>query len=91
MLGVCPLITEGMQVEVCNAPDFKKKKSCQIAGVFADLVDVLEPLGVQLPSQLLTSPYLTLQREQRKRKQEARGSSSKRKAAKDLYNRWETR
>ena len=37
-------------------------------GVFADLVDVLQPLGVQLPSQLLHSPLLGLQREQRKRK-----------------------
>ncbi|KAL5482070.1 hypothetical protein EMCRGX_G022351 [Ephydatia muelleri] len=56
-------------------------------GVFADLVDVLEPLGVQLPPQLLTSPYLALQREQRKRKeQEAQGKGKKRKTAKDLYN-----
>ena len=59
-----------------------------LKGVFADLVDVLEPLGVQLPSQLLTSPYLALQREQRKRKeQEAQGKGKKRKTAKDLYNR----
>ena len=56
-------------------------------GVFADLVDVLEPLGVHLPSQLLTSPYLALQREQRKRKEEgSQGKGRKRKTAKDLYN-----
>lgn len=55
-------------------------------GVFADLVDVLEPLGVQLPCQLVSSPHLILQREQRKRKQEDQGSSKKRTAARDLYN-----
>lgn len=58
-----------------------------ISGVFVDLVDILEPLGVQLPSQLLTSPYLALQREQRKRKLDAPVSSRKRKTTKDLYNR----
>lgn len=48
----------------------------------------MEPLGVHLPSQLLTSPYLALQREQRKRKEEgSQGKGRKRKTAKDLYNR----
>jgi len=44
--------------------------------VFAELVDILEPLEVQLPSQLLHSPHLSLQRERRKRKQQIWGSSS---------------
>ena len=44
-----------------------------------ELVDLLEPMGVQLPSQLLHSPHLALQREKRKRKQaqDANGSGSK--------------
>ena len=35
--------------------------------IFADFVDLLDPLGVQLPSQLTHSPHLSLQREKRKR------------------------
>lgn len=44
--------------------------------MFAELVDILEPLEVQLPSQLLHSPHLSLQRERRKRKQQIWASSS---------------
>jgi len=45
--------------------------------VFVHLVDLLEPMGVQLPSQLLHSPHLALQRERTKRKQAQDGSGSK--------------
>ena len=56
-------------------------------GVFAELVDVLGPLGVQLPSQLLHSPYLTLQREQRKRRQASQGRGGKKRDTRNLYER----
>ena len=36
--------------------------------IFADFVDLLRPLGVQFPPQLINSPHLRLQEEQRKRK-----------------------
>ena len=34
-------------------------------GIFADLVELLDPLGVQLPPQLTHSPHLSLQQERR--------------------------
>jgi len=62
--------------------------------VFAELVDILEPLEVQLPSQLLHSPHLSLQREQRKRKQQiwdnssgGSGATKKTKEERSFYNR----
>lgn len=36
--------------------------------IFADLVELLDPLGVSLPPQLTHSPHLSLQRQQRKTK-----------------------
>ena len=36
--------------------------------IFADLVDLLHPLGVQLPPELIHSHHLSLQREQKKEK-----------------------
>ena len=59
------------------------------AGVFAGLVDVLQPLGVQLPSQLLHSPHLALQREgQKRRRQESgRGHGTKKRDTRNFYDR----
>ena len=46
--------------------------SC-LSGVFAELVGLLEPLGVCLPPLLLHSPHLALQRENRTRKRRREG------------------
>ena len=39
-----------------------------ITGIFVDIVELFEPMKVTLPSELVSSRHLSLQRERRKRK-----------------------
>lgn len=57
------------------------------SGLFLDLLDMLEPQGVKMPSQLLHSPHLKWLRE-RRREREERGGRGKRKrrVKKNFYN-----
>lgn len=45
-------------------------------GIFSELVELLHPLGVQFPPQLINSPHLKLQQEQRKRTSSDSNTSS---------------
>ena len=47
-------------------------------GLFLDLIEMLSPRGVVLPSQLLSSPHVSLQRQRREERERRRGKGRKR-------------
>ncbi|CAH1254758.1 DDX59 [Branchiostoma lanceolatum] len=58
-------------------------------GLFLDLFDTLHPLHMQLPSQLVNSPHLQIQRERRERKQSAREDGETSQTDQHVAENWE--
>ena len=52
--------------------------SLSTPGLFLDLIEMLSPRGVVLPSQLLSSPHVSLQRQRREQRERGRGKGRKR-------------